>query len=78
LRLAISLRNRASHPVAMPSIDLSVTDSAGQLIARRVLRPPDFAQAPATLMAGAEVALQALLSAGPARVSGYTVEIFYP
>ena len=28
--------------------------------------------------AGAEVALQALLSTGTARVTGYTVEVFYP
>jgi hypothetical protein len=37
-RLAVVLRNRAAIPLALPALDLSVTDSQGVLIARRVVR----------------------------------------
>ena len=76
-RLTVTLRNRGSTPVGMPSIDLTLTDTAGQLIARRALGPADF-RADAVLAPGGEAALQALLTAGNPRISGYTVEAFYP
>ena len=78
LKLGLVLRNRASFAVAVPSVDLSLTDSAGRLIARRTLRPGDFRVTTASLAPGAEVALQAHLAVGAAAVTGYTVEIFYP
>jgi len=77
-RLSVTLRNRGQLPVALPSIDLSLTDTGGQLLARRVLAPRDFQTSVATLAPGADIALQAPLSAGPLRVSGFTVEVFYP
>ncbi len=78
LKLAISLRNRGEFAVAVPSVDLSLTDSGGQLLARRTLNPADFHVTAASLAAGGEIALQALFTAGAATVTGYTVEIFYP
>jgi len=77
-RLSVTLRNRGQLPVALPSIDLSLTDIGGQLLARRVLAPPDFQASVAVLAPGADIALQAPLSAGSSRVSGFTVEVFYP
>lgn len=77
-RLSVTLRNRGQLPVALPSIDLSLTDTSGQLLARRVLAPRDFQANIAALAPGADIALQAPLSAGPLRVSGFTVEVFYP
>jgi predicted Zn finger-like uncharacterized protein len=77
-RLTVTLRNRGNLTLALPSIDLSLTDSGGQLIARRALAPSDFRAASPLLPAGAESALQLLLTAGTPRVTGYTVEIFYP
>ena len=65
-------------PVSMPAIDLTLTDSAGQLVARRALLPADFRVTDPTVAPGGEAALQVLLSAGNPRVSGYTVEVFYP
>ncbi len=76
--LAVALRNRSSRPVAMPSIELTLTDSAGQLVARRVLSPVDFRSPSASLAPGSEAALQSTLIAGSGNVSGYTVEIFNP
>jgi predicted Zn finger-like uncharacterized protein len=77
-RLAITLRNRGGLPVVMPSVDLTLTDTTGQLVARRALSPHDFQVTNPVLPAGSETPLQLLLTAGPARVAGYTVEVFYP
>jgi len=77
-RLSVVLRNRGATRAAMPWIDLTLTDTNGQLVARRALSPQDFRIARAVLDAGAEATLQAQLGTGNPRVSGYTVEIFYP
>ena len=77
-RLAVTLRNRGMIALAVPSIDLGLTDAAGQLVARRMLAPAEWRVATAAIPAGAELPLQLLLTTGGARVAGYTVEIFYP
>jgi hypothetical protein len=83
-QLTVVLRNRSNMTLAMPAIDLSLTDTDGQLVSRRALLPADFA-APAaatssvsSLAASGEQTLKLLLSAGERRVTGYTVELFYP
>ncbi len=78
-RLAVVLRNRGALTLAMPWVDLRLTDSGEQLVARRALAPGDFRVSPAVLTPGNESNLQVLLSSSdPRRISGYTVEIFYP
>lgn len=83
-RLQVSLRNRADHAVALPALDLTLTDARGELVARRVLQPADLGESAATIAPGRDLALQATLQAaatadGTARViTGYTVELFYP
>lgn len=77
-RLSVALRNRGATTVAQPAVDLTLTDANGQVIARRVLAARDFGIAATAIKAGGEATLQLVLSAGVARVSGYTVEIFYP
>lgn len=77
-KLSVVLRNRGAMVVALPSIDLTLTDTNGQLIARKVLAPSDFRAASRAIKPGGESALQLLLTAGNARVTGYTVEVFYP
>ena len=76
--LAVTLRNRGGMALALPSVDLSLTDASGQVVARRMLAPGEWRVTAPTIQAGAELPLQLLLTAGSARVSGYTVEIFYP
>ena len=75
--LSVTLKSRSNLVLALPSIDLSLTDGNGRLVARRALAPRDFGAA-AVIQPGAESALQLMLNAGSARVAGYTVEIFYP
>jgi predicted Zn finger-like uncharacterized protein len=77
-KLSVTLRNRGPLPVTMPSVDLTLTDTSGQLVARRAMAPSDFNVATPVLSPGVELPLQMLLTAGTPRVSGYTVELFYP
>jgi predicted Zn finger-like uncharacterized protein len=77
-RLSVLLRNRGAMPVAVPSVDLSLTDATGQLLTRRVLGPRDFRVASTSIRPGAESALQLVLAVGGSPVAGYTVEVFYP
>ncbi|MEY4562024.1 MAG: hypothetical protein RLZZ618_1301 [Pseudomonadota bacterium] len=77
-RLSVVLRNRGTLPLALPSVDLTLTDSGGELVSRRALSPGDFRAPSFTLPAGEETTLQLLMSTDGRRVAGYTVEIFYP
>ena len=76
-RLSVVLRNRAEFAVAAPSIELSLTDASGQMVARRVFEPSDFQSAPRSLVPLGETPLQLVLASGE-RISGYSIEIFYP
>ena len=75
--LSVSLKSRSDLALAMPSIDLTLTDANGRLVARRALAPRDLRVAEVIAPHG-ETALQVLLSIGTPSVVGYVVEIFYP
>ena len=75
--LSVSLRSRSDLALALPSIDLTLTDANGRLVARRALAPRDFGAVDVIAPHG-ETPLQVMLSTGTAAVVGYTVEIFYP
>jgi len=81
-RLSVTLRNRAGIDLALPALDLSLTDGQGKLVARRVLALADIGATQSTLAAGREISLQATLRAAPGgageAVAGYTIELFYP
>ena len=78
-RLQVTLRNRDAYPLLTPSLDVTLTDSRGDVISRRAIGPRELgAAAPMSVAAGAEAALQVVLDAGERRISGYNVEIFYP
>ena len=65
-RLQVALRNRAGIDLAVPALDVTLTDSQGALIARKVLRMADLGVAQATIGAGRELNLQATLQAAAA------------
>ena len=77
-RLAVGLRNRGSVPIALPWIELSLTDGGGRLVARKSLSAAEFNPASPLIQPGADLVLQTLLSARGLPVTGYTVEVFYP
>jgi predicted Zn finger-like uncharacterized protein len=77
-RLSLSVRNRSDLTLALPALDVSLTDVSGQTIARRVLSAAELGASQAALAAGGELPLQAVLGTGEYRVAGYTIELFYP
>ena len=80
-RLAFSLHNAAPIDIAMPSLELSVTDARDQALARRVILPAEFGATTPVLGAGAEWGSRISLnvkSGGTERVAGYRLVAFYP
>jgi len=80
-RLNVTLKNQAATEVAMPALELTLTDSQDQAVSRRVLMPAEFAGRTTTLLPGAEwsTSLALVVSGGSAsRVAGYRVLAFYP
>ncbi|WP_217808645.1 DUF3426 domain-containing protein [Derxia lacustris] len=84
--LRAGLRNDARWDQSWPSLDVSLTDVQGKLIARRMLAPADYlpAQPDAERLARSGLAARAeQLIVVPLRidvggVSGYTVDAFFP
>ncbi len=80
-RLAFSLRNAAPADIAMPSLELSVTDTRDQALARRVILPVEFGATTLVLGAGAEWGGRISLnvkSGSTERIAGYRLVAFYP
>lgn len=77
-QLQLMLSNKAAYELALPWVELSLTDAGGELILRRTLRPADFNISKPGIAGHGEQALQLVFSTGSHKVSGYTVEIFHP
>jgi Protein of unknown function (DUF3426) len=77
-KLQVALRNRSAIGVAVPALELTLSDSQGKPIARRVLRAAELGVNQTTVAAGRELALQATLQTATEPVAGYTIELFYP
>ncbi len=78
--LSLTIRSRADFPVAMPALELTLTDAQEQPILRRVLLPQDLS-APAALPANGEWGGAWPVNVGAAgngRVAGYRLLAFYP
>jgi hypothetical protein len=76
--LLVNLRNRSNTSLMMPAFELTLTDTQGQPLVRRVLQPVDLGARTTTIAAGADMSLQTTLAIADRRIAGYTVEIFYP
>lgn len=80
-RFEMGLRNNAGLPVAMPAVELSLTDRSGDTVVRRVLLPDDWVAAPPELLPNAETALTlklSLLNPDELRMEGFRAVVFYP
>lgn len=77
-RLSVVVRNRAPIDLAVPAVDLTLTDVQGMVIARRVLDPAELGVTQGSLPGGGELSMKAVLALGGGQVSGYTIEVFYP
>lgn len=80
-RLNFTLRNQAAGDIAMPAIELTLTDGQDQPVVRRVLTPADMGAPSGTLAAGADWSGNFAMSVagnGTGRIAGYRVLAFYP
>jgi hypothetical protein len=78
-QLALTMKSKASIPLAMPAVELTLTDAQDQPVLRRVLLPTDMG-APMELSAGGEwsASVSVIVTTGGARVAGYRLLAFYP
>jgi predicted Zn finger-like uncharacterized protein len=77
-RLSVVLANRSPLALALPALDLTLTDARGDVIARRALTAAEMGITATSLPGRSEQAVQATLQVGDRPVAGYTIEIFYP
>lgn len=77
-RLQVALNNKAATEVAMPAIELTLTDAADRPVLRRVVLPSEWG-AKAALPPARQVTAQFVFSiAGVTGVAGYRVLAFHP
>jgi predicted Zn finger-like uncharacterized protein len=81
-RLNFTLKNQAAVPVAMPALELTLTDAQDQPLLRRVLLPSDLGNHPGTIAASTEwsgsLPLSVAGNGSGARIAGYRLLAFYP
>ncbi len=85
-RLSFSLKSTSVTSVAMPSLEVTLTDTQDQAVIRRVLTPAQFGVASGLLGAGAEFSGALTLQLTPSeagsatarRIAGYRLLAFYP
>ena len=84
--LSATLRNRAPFAQMPPALELTLTDTQDQPVARRVLTAADyFARSNAALSsgkalfpAGAELPVKVFFEASALKATGYRLYLFYP
>jgi hypothetical protein len=75
------LKNTAPMALAMPALELSLTNTRDDVIARRVFRPEELPDVPALLPAESSVAISLRLSLAVGEalpMAGYRALVFYP
>ena len=81
-RLNVTLKNQASVTVAMPALELTLTDAQDEAVLRRVLQPAEFAPGRVSLAPSADwstsVGVTINAGVGPSRIAGYRLLAFYP
>lgn len=82
LQLSAVLRNRSDHVVGYPAMELTLTDSVGTLLVRKVIPAEaylrDATLRDAGLPGGTEQPLKLALEHGGLQPTGYAVALFYP
>ena len=82
-RLSFTLKNLSPLPVAVPALQLTLTDSQEQAVVQRVLLPRDLGAAPASMGPASEWTASVALAVSPVDgdappVAGYRLLAFYP
>lgn len=84
--LSASLRNRAPFAQTPPALELTLTDTQDQPVARRVLTATDYlgagtlagSGAGALIPAGTEIPVKVYFDASALKATGYRLYLFYP
>ncbi len=79
LELNVTLRNRAPYPQAWPALELTLNDTRGQVIARKVVLPADYLPAGRAdrLAAGEDLAARIFLEVSGPPPAGFLVYPFH-
>jgi hypothetical protein len=82
LQMTAILRNRSSHVVGFPAMELTLTDSSGALLSRKVIRVESYLDTPLIAARGlagrSEWPLRIALEHDGLAPAGYSVALFYP
>jgi len=82
LALHATLRNRAAHEQGYPALQLSLTDTQDNVIARRVFLPGEYLPpqnlTPLIFAANAEIPVSLWIEAKEISAAGYRLYAFYP
>ena len=81
-RLQVTLKNQAATEVAMPALELTLTDSQDQPVIRRVLLPGELGPNPGVIPPTSEWSISTALAVADGalsgRIAGYRLLAFYP
>lgn len=81
-RLSLTLKNTAPLDLAMPAVELALTDTLDQSLLRRVLRPEELGAKSGVIPAASEIQSTLVLTiktnGNGERVAGYRLLAFYP
>jgi len=76
------LRNRAGFPQDYPAVELTLTDTRDEMVARRVFPPGEYlpknTELARGMAAGGEVTVKLHLDLGELKAAGYRLYLFYP
>jgi len=82
IALTARIRSLAAAPMEYPHVELTLTDTTGQVAVRRVLKPADYlGRAPVTgdvLSPGTDLLVSLRLDTGRVKATGYELMLFYP
>lgn len=82
LALSAILRNHRDHEVMWPALELTLTDTGGGVLVRKVLQPADYLRGQPSLnprgIASGETPIRVALEARRLTPAGYSVVLFYP
>lgn len=82
LILSATIRNRATHALAYPYLELTLSNAQDQIVVRRAFAPGEYLSGAADLDSGiagnAELAVKLFIDASTTSQAGYQVYLFYP
>jgi predicted Zn finger-like uncharacterized protein len=82
LILSATIRNRAPYALAYPYLELTLTDSADQVVVRRAMAPTEYAGGTADfahgIAANGEAVVRLFIDASATTQAGYRLYLFYP